>query len=363
MSYELTGGFEIETSGVAIAVIQREFLRVGIRGCKVVRDATPTVDAEIVTPVYANSQVAREHLIAICNVLTRLGCRVNSRCGLHIHIGNAPLNDNVTPAQFTGTSIAHTEHTGEYHTDHAEPFDAVVVKDIMMRYTRMQNGLNGINSMLPESRRENRMCARLNLHKVEAANTISELTSATHGKFSSINLLTWSNGTIEFRQHSGTIEADKIWAWFQFLLNLVTHTLEKRVTDASRTIVTDTPDQPFRRGARVGVQYTMMRSDGGATTQEIMDATGCSEQRVRAAVSEIRARVGDAGVVTSTQQANGASYGDGTNHTSYMVPFAFETQSDGATLLPDNAIGNASIWAGLPDEAYEYWQERIVALA
>ena len=109
MSYELTGGFEIETSGVSIAIIKAEFLRVGIRGCKVVRDATPTVDAEIVTPVYANSQVAREHLIAICNVLTRLGCRVNSRCGLHIHIGNAPLNDNVTPAQFTGTSILHTD--------------------------------------------------------------------------------------------------------------------------------------------------------------------------------------------------------------------------------------------------------------
>jgi hypothetical protein len=363
MTYQLTGGFEIETHGVAIPTIKAEFQRCGIKGCKVVPDGTPTVDAEIVTPVYANSQTAREHLISICDALARIGCRVNSKCGLHIHIGNAPLNDNVTPAQFTGTSIAHTERTGRYHTDHAEPFDAVIVKDIMVRYTRMQTSRNGINAMLPASRHNNRMCSVLDLNRLEAANNLSELTSATYGKFSSINLQTWSNGTIEFRQHSGTIEADKIWAWFQFLLNLVTHTLENRVTSGSRTIVRDTPTTPFRNGSRVGVQYTMMRVAGGASTRDIMDCTGCSEQRVRAAVSEIRTRVGDAAVITHTQQANGASYGSGTDYTSYEVQTTFTEQTSGATLLPDNSIGNASIWAGIPDEAFEWWQARIIALA
>jgi hypothetical protein len=176
-------------------------------------------------------------------------------------------------------------------------------------------------------------------------------------------LETWSRGTIEFRQASGTVEADKIINWVKFLLNLVDHTNAARVTSGSRTIVTDTPEQPFRRGARVGVQYSMMRTDGGATTQEIMDATGCSEQRVRAAVSEIRNRVGDAAVVTNTQQANGASYGDGTNHTSYTVLFAFETTTDGATLLPENRRGVESIWANVDDDLFEWWQDRINALA
>ena len=44
-----------------------------------------------------------------------------------------------------------------------------------------------------------------------------------------------------------------------------------------------------------------------------------SEQRVRAAVSEIRQRVGDSAVVTHTQQSNGARYGDGTDLTRYQV--------------------------------------------
>ena len=360
---DYTFGIEIETSGVSISQVKTEFTRRGIIGCKVVLDQTPTVDAEIVTPVYANSQVAREHLTTICDALASIGARVNSKCGLHVHIGNAPLNENVTPSQFTGTSIAYSERTSRYHTDHTDPFDAVIVKDIMVRYTRMQTSRNGINAMLPESRRSNRMCQALNLNSVEAANTIRELTSATYGKFSSINLQTWSNGTIEFRQHSGTIEADKIWAWVQFLLNLVDHTTQNRVTDGSRTIVRDTPTTPFRNGSRVGVQYTMMRVAGGASTRDIMDCTGCSEQRVRAAVSEIRTRVGDAAVITHTQQANGASYGSGTDYTSYEVQTTFTEQTSGATLLPDNSIGNASIWAGIPDEAFEWWQNRIVALA
>jgi hypothetical protein len=363
MTYQLTFSGEIETCGISIPTIQQAFRDNGIKGCKVVPDGTPTVDAEIVLPVYANCQVAREHLISVCDVLARLGCRVNSRCGLHVHIGNAPLNDNVTPAQFTGTSIAHTEQTGEYYTDHADPFDAAIIKDWMVRYTRMQTSRNGINAMLPTSRHNNRMCQRLDLNTLERANTIQELAQATHGKFSSINLQTWSNGTVEFRQHSGTIEAEKIWAWMQFLLNLVTHTLENRVTSGTRTIVRDTPAAPFRNGSRVGVQYTMMRQTGGASTRDIMDCTGCSEQRVRAAVSEIRTRVGDAAVITHTQQTNGASYGSGTDHTSYEVQTSYEEQTNGVTLLPDNSIGNASIWAGIPDEAFEWWQARIAALA
>ena len=106
----------------------------------------------------------------------------------------------------------------------------------------------------------------------------------------------------------------------------------------------------------------MMRALDGATTRDIMNATGCSEQRVRAAVSEIRARVGDAAVVTHTQQANGGRYGDGTDLTRYEVLQTFETQSTGAALMPENRRGMPSIWAGLSDNLFEFWQDRIISL-
>ena len=35
-------------------------------------------------------------------------------------------------------------------------------------------------------------------------------------------------------------------------------------------------------------------------------------------------------------------------------------KATGAALLPDNEeVGNASIWAGLPDDQYAWWQNRI----
>ena len=351
-----TFGIEIETCGASIGRIKQALNNAEIRGCEVKPDGTPRVDAEIVLPPLAACDFAWDYIKKICRVLDMECASVNSSCGLHVHISNAPLNDDTTATQFCGESIDVKERTGRFFANHSEPMDFIAVQDIMRRYTRQQDA---VNSMFPRSRTDNRYCSPLSTRRIEQASTISEL---TFGKFTSINLQTWSRGTIEFRQASGTIEADKIINWVKFLLNLVDHTNANRVENGNRTIVTDTPEQPFRRGARVGVQYTMMRSDGGATTQQIMDATGCSEQRVRAAVSEIRSRVGDAAVVTNTQQANGASYGDGTAHTSYTVLFSFETTTDGATLLPAHRIGNPSIWAGLSDELFEWWHNRVLTL-
>jgi len=354
-----TFGIEIETSGANIPTIERALERAEIRGCDVKPDGTPRVDAEIVLPPLAacdRGTFAWDYIKKICRVLSDVGANVNSSCGLHVHISNAPLNDGVNATAFCGESIDVKERTGRFYTNHAEPMDFIAVQDIMRRYTRQQDA---VNSMFPRSRTDNRYCSPLSTRRIENASNISEL---TFGKFTTINLQTWSRGTIEFRQASGTIEADKIINWVKFLLNLVDHTNANRVENGNRTIVTDTPEQPFRRGARVGVQYTMMRSDGGATTQQIMDATGCSEQRVRAAVSEIRSRVGDAAVVTSTQQANGARYGDGTHHTSYTVLFSVETEGSGAQLLPENRRGVESIWANVDDNLFEWWQDRITAL-
>tara|TARA_R100000951_G_scaffold16512_3_gene13024 strand:+ start:4402 stop:5475 length:1074 start_codon:yes stop_codon:yes gene_type:complete len=353
-----TFGIEIETSGASIAAIKRELNRAEIRGCDVKPDGTPSVDAEIVLPPLADCQFAYEYIEKVCVAIERAGASVNRACGLHVHIGNAPLIE-MSPTRFCGDSIDVKERTGRYVVGqyYADPMDVAAVKDVMHRYTRQQNT---INKMHPRSRTNNRYCMPLTLARVDAATTISDL---DFGKFTTVNLQTWRRGTIEFRQGAGTIETDKIWNWVQFLLNLFDHTNTTRVESGTRTIVTDTPEQPFRRGARVGVQYTMMRTLDGATTQDIMDATGCSEQRVRAAVSEIRSRIGDAGVITSTQQANGASYGDGTAHTSYRVPLEFETTTDGATLLPDHRIGNPSIWAGLSDNLFEWWHNRIETLA
>ena len=86
-------------------------------------------------------------------------------------------------------------------------------------------------------------------------------------------------------------------------------------------------------------------------------------ERIHFYTNGIRNRVGDAAVVTHTQQSNVARYGDGTDHTRYQVLQTVEEQTGGVALLPENRIGIASVWAGLSDELVEYWNDRIDELA
>ena len=373
MTYIPTFGIEIEMGRVSYNTFARKLRERGINGFNAVHDASLHVDAEVVTCPLAPCQTAWEYIQNLTAAINAIGREeignsdrlINDGCGLHVHIGNAFLNDGVDPDEYTRKSIAAFGTTGaSTHLDHADPMDFEQYRDFIWRYARMQST---IDSMMYPSRRNNRFCYPLTpvVQKIERATDRNELASALRdadidhrSKFSAITLQTWGKGTIEFRQHGGTTDAQKIRRWVEFLLNLVNHRVTNRVeANGTRTIVHDTPVDPFRRNSRVGVQYTMMRNADGATTRQIMDATGCSEQRVRAAVSEIRTRVGDAAVVTHTQQANGASYGDGTDHTRYQVLQRYETEAAGAQLLPENRRGVESVWAGINDDHFAWWQD------
>ena len=212
---------------------------------------------------------------------------------------------------------------------------------------------------------------------LEAANTIEELKAASamgrsnySRKYSAVNFKAWENGTVEFRQHQGTIEAEKIWNWFLFLTNLFKQTLETRVTSGTQTIVHQTPERPpfAAQAKRIIDQYNLMRRAGGSTTRDIMMITGCTEGDVRRGATEIRNRLEANGfprlaVIQHDQISNGHQYGDGTDLNGYEISLEVTVQGTGPKLLPENAIGNASIWAGISDDQYSWWQDRIVALA
>ena len=371
MTNLITQGIEIEITGVSIATIKTAFENANIKGASVVHDGTPSVDAEIVLPPLClfNSdgtpcQVAYEYLTSVCRVLNRLNCRINSHCGLHVHVGIYPLSEDQPSHLWTANSIAKKERTGRYYTEglQSDAISAVVWYDVLYRCSRQQHLIDRI---LPPSRTDNRYCYPTNINAFEGRNandaTIESVKQLTRGKFSAINFETWSRGTVEFRQHSGTIEVEKIMAWCKLIRTIVNWSITDRVENGTGSTTETTPENPFRNGSRVGVQYSLMRN-GGASTREIMDATGCSEQRVRAAVSEIRNRIGHSAVVTNTMQANGARYGQGTDHTSYEILHEITVENSGAVMIPENRIGNASIWSNVDDTDFEYWQNRTTDL-
>ena len=290
---------------------------------------------------------------------------INS-AGHHVHISRSALAEGVTAEQFTNASIAHMHNSRGYLSGSewfADPMDAIAVKDITIRYAE-----NNMNRFLPPSRRD------AFYTKTISTRTIAQLKACTggvedlaacigQGKYHVINLTRhcWNdNKTIEFRQGSCTWSADKTKEWNRLLLNLVYSTRLDRVEEASqRTITTPTSGNAmFRRGTRLAVQYDLMRAPAGATTREIIAAMGGSEGDVRRRVSELRDRLGnDAAIVTHTQQAQGRSSGDGTDHTRYEVLGEYSA-GNVARLKPENRRGPETIFARMTDAEYEYWQAR-----
>ncbi len=331
---------------------------------------TPMADCDRTWEIYRAAQ-------QVCDDLGAYAPRPSgiSSAGHHVHISRSALADGITAEQFTDASIAHMQNSRGYLQGSAwfaDPMDAIAVKDIAIRY-----GENNINRFLPRSRRDAYYC------KPMSSRTISQLKACTggisalracigQGKYHVINLTDacWNdNKTIEFRQGGCTWSADKTKEWNRLLLNLVYSTRKDRVEEASQRTIT-TPargSELFRANSRSAPQYDLMRNNnGGATTREIIEAMGGSEGDVRRRVSELRSRFAErnlpeAAIVTHTQQAQGQSYGSGTDHTRYEVLTQYITGNQ-ARMMPENRRGPSTIFARMTDAEYEYWQDRAEAL-
>ena len=331
-------------------------------------DATPGVDAEIIIPPFPAGQDsggARVDIMELFAKVESLGGRVGLKCtGGHVHIGNAKI-ENMRRSQYWLES-KRAMRRREYYTPSqpADPMPLELVRDIINRYAK---GQEQINAILARSRRNNRYClplGRFGDDRGIQGDSIGALATALGGKFSAINLLTWSRvGTIEFRQHQSTLDDKKLIAWSAFLDNLIRYSDSERLEEsAGGSAINQTPEQIFRRGSRVAVIYTMARQEGGATTRQLMDATGWDAQTIRSRFSEIRAQLGQQAVITHNQQSYGHTYGSSRDQhdlNGYEIARELQIETGPAyQLKPENRRGMDSVWAGLPDDLFEYFNSR-----
>jgi hypothetical protein len=150
-----------------------------------------------------------------------------------------------------------------------------------------------IDSLMPPSRRRNaneRYCASpkttADLGLIRRARTVQDIAGGVRGgfspnRFTKINLTSfWKHGTVEFRQHSGTVDAEKIKRWVYFCQKLVdTATVEGPLPEVQRsTPGTPGTDQTLaRRLARIKVAaviYGLACRPQGVTPSEARDALG-----------------------------------------------------------------------------------------
>lgn len=164
---------------------------------------------EVVSPVL-NGEQGLDSLKKLCAALAEIDARVNSTCGLHVHIGAASMTD------------AHYCR-------------------IVRNYQKLEMA---IDSFMPNSRRANNgfYCGSLAGIDFSRCNTKADIYNAMHGnRYFKVNAVAYRrHKTIEFRQHSGTTNYEKISRWVKFLAKLVEYSYEKELP-AHVTMIEDIP--------------------------------------------------------------------------------------------------------------------------
>lgn len=146
---------------------------------------------ELVSPILEGDQ-ALEQVRTVCHVLTSLNAQVNSSCGLHVH-------------------------------HDARDMDLFSWKKLLGLYVNYESALD---ALMPESRRgnQNYYCRSTRLwgdinastDAIMACETPGQLINLYACRYYKLNFYAFhAHGSIEFRHHSGTVNADKIINWIQ----------------------------------------------------------------------------------------------------------------------------------------------------
>ena len=374
-------GFEAEVSlrgsdCNSLEEVQQFYRNSELTGAKFVYDGSEGVDVEMVMSPMLLNQQGKETIKKHLQFLSRLGIKdendqsINRGCGLHIHVSNAFIKDGINEthmiAEFAQAQRNNTSFDAIKERYLKEPMGTVCVIDILNRY---RNNWKKFDSQFPDSRTNNDHANYLP-DGIIAGDTIAQIRDRfTHGKYTVVNLVPWqSKGTIEFRQAAGTLNFDKMWNWAEQIITLVNHTCINRVGYKQQQ--SETPSiAPFRsQHERNAMCYLMARREGGVSTVELMDATGCNDRNIRQAFSDIRSRMERDGfdrtgaVIQHDQMSNGHRYGSGTHLNGYEIPMTISSNEMSDELMAENVIGNPSIWAEISDELFTWWQTRIAEL-
>lgn len=189
---------------------------------KIVRDGSLVGEnsQEVVSPIL-NGERGLNSLKTLCSALDRVNAKVNRSCGLHVHIGAAAMTD---------------EHYIR----------------VFKNYQRLESV---IDTFMAFSRRDNnsRWCHSLQGFDFSTCRTKRDVARVLcYDRYHKVNAEAYSrHHTIEFRQHQGTTDYEKISNWVRFLTKLVDYSFKHEVTSCNRIedvpFLTDEEKQFFIR--------------------------------------------------------------------------------------------------------------------
>lgn len=203
---------------------------------------------ELVSPVLSGVEGFAAVRVA-CDALVSFGCTVKRTCGLHVHVG------------------VPTTEVGFF-------------KKLIGLYAQYEPV---IDTLVSPSRRDNSYCRSVGSNpRVNGARTLETLRAAYgHNRYRKLNLEAyWRHGTVEFRQHQGTVEGEKVVYWASFCIKMVAAACgggdsTKLNKDA---IISYVAPNPKKYGSKTWEQYNLYRT--GMTVGEALHA-GFHQQNIR----------------------------------------------------------------------------------
>lgn len=237
-------------SAVNINVVSEDYNHTTRSHWKIVSDASVSDGFEVVSPILCGEAGLAQAEIA-ARALDDAGARVDYTCGLHVHFDASDLS-----------------------LDH--------LKAIVRRYAAHEEE---IDAFMPRSRRgcQNRYCKSMEFFAArdfERITSISDFIDAQDDRYYKVNLQSLRrHGTIEFRQHSGTVNAAKITSWVRFLAAFI-----KECKNSAAATATSLP---VLSGVQ-GKLAKMFAAQGTVSLAAMCETFGWLEKSARAAVTRLR---------------------------------------------------------------------------
>lgn len=169
---------------------------------KIVRDGSVARGWEVVSPIL-HGESGFEQIRAVTFALNEIGCTVNRDTGMHVHHGMNGLSPKQV-GQVFGTYAAFQQ-----------------LLDFAVSPSRRRGGRNsmwavGVPTAVTndgDDKWNDVHTMRQALNKLNATKGDSRYSAVNHDSFNPNSPTGQCHGTIEFRQHQGTINADKVITW------------------------------------------------------------------------------------------------------------------------------------------------------
>lgn len=136
--------------------------------------------------------------------------------------GLALLRRVVTALENAGVEVNKTCGTHVHHD--ARDFDLDTFKRLTANYARLQNAVDRVLAPSRRSTVGNQYCKPWTAAEIAQMNRANDVRSLTYvgDRYHVLNLNAYASyGTVEFRQHQGTVNADKIVNWVLFTQGMV----------------------------------------------------------------------------------------------------------------------------------------------